>query len=82
MRCYGWVRCDREIYRTLCEILPAAGRLETLRPILKEMLTAFPLSWRLWNTVGRTLVEQLDEHELGLAHLAKATELAPEQVAA
>ena len=82
MRCYGWGRCDREIYRTLCEILPAAGRLETLRPILKEMLTAFPLSWRLWNTVGRTLVEQLDEHELGLAHLAKATELAPEQVAA
>ena len=82
MRCYEFGRCDREIYRTLCEILPAAGRLETLRPILKEMLTAFPLSWRLWNTVGRTLVEQLDEHELGLAHLAKATELAPEQVAA
>ncbi|MGD1952369.1 MAG: tetratricopeptide repeat protein [Leptolyngbyaceae cyanobacterium] len=35
MRCYEFGWCDREIYRALCEILPAAGRLEILRPILK-----------------------------------------------
>ena len=77
MRCYEFGRCDREIYRTLCEILPAAGRLAILRPILKEMLAAFPLSWSLWNTAGRALIEQFDEHNLGLAYLAKANELAP-----
>ena len=82
MRCYELGRCDREIYRALCKILPAADRLETLRPILSEMLTVFPMSWNLWATAGRTLIEKFDEHTLGLAYLAKANELAPDPVVA
>ncbi|NEQ50679.1 MAG: tetratricopeptide repeat protein [Leptolyngbya sp. SIO3F4] len=82
MRCYQGPRCDREIYRALCEILPAAGRLVLLRSILREMLAAFPLSWSLWTTAGRVLVEQFDNHTQGIAHSARAIELAPEQAAA
>lgn len=82
MRCYQTGRCDREIYRALCEILPAADRLVLLRSILREMLAAFPLSWSLWATAGRVLVEQFDNHKEGIAHSAKAIELAPEQAAA
>ncbi|MEM7065221.1 MAG: tetratricopeptide repeat protein [Cyanobacteria bacterium P01_B01_bin.77] len=82
MRCYQRGRCDHEIYRALCEILSAAGRLDPLRSILREMLAAFPLSWSLWATAGRVLVEQFDNHEEGIAHSAKAMGLAPEQAAA
>lgn len=81
-RCYEKGGDDREIYRTLCEILPAADRLETLRPILPEMLAAFPLSWSLWTTAGQVLVEQFNDPELGITYSAKATELAPDQAAA
>ena len=78
MRCYELGRCDREIYRALCKILPAADRLETLYPILTEMLTVFPMSWSLWAITGRVLVEQFNDHKLGIAHSAKAAELAPD----
>jgi tetratricopeptide (TPR) repeat protein len=46
------------------------------------MLAAFPLSWSLWATAGRVLVEQFDAPKQGIAHSAKATELAPDQAAA
>lgn len=56
---------DCEIYRGLCDILPAAKRLEELRPIVEEMLRLFPERWSVSATVGRVLVEHFKEFERG-----------------
>ena len=69
---------DCEIYRALCEILPAAGRLEELRPLLDEMLERFPDRWSIWATVGRVLVEQFQEIEQGCDVSLKGTQLQPQ----
>ncbi|MDB9529660.1 tetratricopeptide repeat protein [Oscillatoria sp. CS-180] len=82
MHCYQKQECDREIYRACCEILPAAGRLKLLQPMLLEMVAAFPMSWSLWVTVGRVWVEKFNNYELGIAHSTRATELAQDQAAA
>ena len=55
----SWQRnryCEGEIYRTLCEILPLAGRQETVKEIIPEMLELFPNSGNLWVTAGRVSV--------------------------
>lgn len=68
---------DCEIYRALCEILPAAGRLEELKPILEEMLQRFPERWSVWATVGRVLVKHCQDVERGCTISAKGTQLQP-----
>lgn len=69
---------DCEIYRALCEILPEAGRLEELRPLVEEMLEKFPRRWSVWATAGRVLVEQFKQRERGCRVSAKAVELQPQ----
>ncbi|NET59296.1 MAG: tetratricopeptide repeat protein [Symploca sp. SIO2E6] len=68
---------DCEIYRLLSEILPAAGRLEDLRPLLAEMLARFPECWSMWATAGRMLVEQFKEMERGCDVSLQGTQLQP-----
>ncbi|ESA35916.1 tetratricopeptide tpr-2 repeat-containing protein [Leptolyngbya sp. Heron Island J] len=70
--------CDREIYRALCKILPATGKLNQTRIIITEMLSCFPESWSLWATAGRVLVENLKENERGCQYSLQATQLAPQ----
>ena len=68
---------DCEINRTLCEILSAAGRLETLRPLLTEMLDRCPHYWSLWGTVGRIWVEHYQAIEQGCDVSLRGTQLQP-----
>ena len=49
--------CEGEIYRTLCEILPLAGREEIVQEIIPEMLELFPNSGNRWVTAGRASVQ-------------------------
>ena len=70
-------RCDREIYRTLCKILPTAGKMIQTHTVITEMLSCFPESWSLWATAGRVLVENFKENERGCQHSLQATQLAP-----
>ncbi|HLP88775.1 MAG TPA: tetratricopeptide repeat protein [Nostocaceae cyanobacterium] len=69
---------DCEIYRALCEILPAADRLAELRPIVEEMLRQFPERWSIWATAGRVLVEHFQDIELGCSVSAQGTKLQPQ----
>jgi tetratricopeptide (TPR) repeat protein len=69
---------DCEIYRALCEILPVAGRLEELRPLVEEMLERFAEHWSVWATAGRVLVEQFQEIERGCDVSARGTQLQPQ----
>ena len=78
LKAYQLYPNDCEIYRVLCEILPAAGRLEELRPLLEEMLVRFSESWSIWATVGRVLVEQFQEIERGCDFALKGTQLQPQ----
>ncbi|MGK7876160.1 MAG: tetratricopeptide repeat protein [Xenococcaceae cyanobacterium] len=70
--------CDREIYRAVCEILPATGRLDKTRSIITEMLECFPESWSVWATAGRVLVEHFQEIDLGCSYSLRGTTLQPE----
>ncbi|MEH2119391.1 tetratricopeptide repeat protein [Nostoc sp.] len=78
LKAYGLYPNDCEIYRALCEILPVAGRLEELQPLLEEMLERFPERWSLWATVGRVLVETFQEIERGCSFSAKGMQLQPQ----
>ena len=78
LKAYGLYPNDCEIYRALCEILPVAGRLEELQPLLEEMLERFPERWSLWATVGRVLVESFQEIERGCSFSAKGMQLQPQ----
>ncbi len=78
LNAYRLYSTDCEIYRGLCEILPAAGRLEELRPLLEEMLARFPERWSIWATAGRVLVEQFQEIERGCDVSLKGTQLQPQ----
>ncbi|MDZ8189409.1 MAG: tetratricopeptide repeat protein [Nostoc sp. ChiSLP02] len=69
---------DCEIYRALCEILPAAGRLNELRPLVDEMLERFPERWSVWATVGRVLVESFKNIERGCKVSLRGTQLQPQ----
>ena len=69
---------DCEIHRALCEILPAAKRLEELRPVVEEMLKRFPQRWSVLATAGRVLVEHFKEIERGCSVSEQGTKLQPE----
>lgn len=85
---------DGEIYRALCEILPAAGRVGELQsrfsqaagvthdstraPLIEEMLAQFPSRWSVWASAGRVLVEHLGDIERGCAVSAKGPQLQPQ----
>ncbi|MCC5627373.1 tetratricopeptide repeat protein [Nostoc sphaeroides CHAB 2801] len=78
LKAYRLYSDDCEIYRALCKILPVAGRLEKLQPLLEEMLERFPERWSVWATVGRVLVESFQEIERGCSVSAKGMELQPQ----
>ena len=69
---------DCEIYRALCEILPTAGRLDELRPLVEEMRSRFPQRWSVWVTAGRVLVESFKDIERGCTVSAKGPQLQPQ----
>ena len=71
-------KCDREIYRALCKMLPTTGEITQIHTVITEMLSCFPESWSLWATAGRVLVENLKENERGCQHSLHATQLAPQ----
>lgn len=78
LKAYRLYPNDCEIYRALCEILPAGGRLEEARPLVEEMLERFPEAWSVWATAGRVLVEHFKEIERGCSVSFKATQLQPQ----
>ncbi|MGB5595899.1 MAG: tetratricopeptide repeat protein [Crocosphaera sp.] len=65
---------DCEIYRALCEILPAAKKLEELRPIVEEMLSKFPQHGSVSAIAGRVLVEHFKEIERGCSISARGVQ--------
>lgn len=69
---------DCEIYRALCEILPDAGKLDRLHPLLEEMLERFPEQWSVWAIAGRVLVENFNDCARGCTVSAKGVELQPQ----
>ena len=68
---------DCEVYRLACEILPKAGKLQELKPLVEEMLERFPQQWSVRAAAGRVLVEGYKNIERGLAVAATAPELQP-----
>jgi tetratricopeptide (TPR) repeat protein len=77
LKAYRLSPTDCEIYQALCEILPAAGRLEEVRLLAEEMRSRFPDRWSVWATAGRVLVECFQEIERGCSLSAKGTQLQP-----
>jgi len=77
MKAHALYQNDAEIYRTACEILPAAGRLAKLQPLLEDMLRQFPDQWSVWTTAGRVLVERFKERERGCIVSSRGPELQP-----
>lgn len=77
---------DREIYRSMCEILPfvpyltpgGEGSKTILTSIVQEMLTRFPECWSMWTTAGRVLVEHFQEIERGCQVSQQGTKLQPQ----
>jgi tetratricopeptide (TPR) repeat protein len=69
---------DCEIYRALSEILPVAGRLDQLHPLVEEMLERFPQRWSVWATAGRVLVESFKEISRGCSVSVQGTRLQPQ----
>ncbi|PHJ56154.1 tetratricopeptide TPR_2 repeat-containing protein [Nostoc linckia z18] len=78
LKAYHLYPNDCEIYRGLCDILPAAGKLNELYPLAEEMLRRFPERWSAWATAGRVLVESFKEIEWGCSVCARATQLQPQ----
>ena len=70
-------RCDREIYRALCQILPTVGKLKKTRSLMTEMLEKYPHCWSLWAIAGKVLVEHFQENERGCHYAQKSTDLQP-----
>lgn len=69
---------DCEIYRLACDILPEAGKLQELKPLLEEMLERFPQGWSIRAVAGRVLADNYKDIERGLAIAATAPELQPQ----
>ncbi|WP_392530696.1 tetratricopeptide repeat protein [Nostoc sp. C117] len=78
LKAYRLYPNDCEIYRALCEILPAAGRLNELHPLVEEMLERFPERWSVWATAGRVLVESFQDVERGCSISLQGTQLQPQ----
>jgi len=74
---YTLDRNNYEVYQQACKILPAAGKIEELQPLMAEMLDRFPQRWSTWTTVGRILVEIFQEPDRGCAISAVGTQLQP-----
>jgi RNA polymerase sigma factor (sigma-70 family) len=77
MNAYFLCRNDENINRAVCRILPHAGRLKDLRPLLEEMPERFPDQWGIWATVGRVMAEWFKESELACKLSSHGTELQP-----
>ena len=69
---------DCQIYLLACDILPEAGKLQELKPLVEEMLERFPERWSICATAGRVLAENYKDIERGLAVAATAPELQPQ----
>ncbi|NER28399.1 MAG: tetratricopeptide repeat protein [Symploca sp. SIO1C4] len=78
LKAHKMYRQNWGIYQALCEILPAAGKIEQLRLVVAEMLELFPERWSVWATSGQVLVEHFQEVEQGSRLSAKAIELQPQ----
>ncbi|MGB0383720.1 MAG: tetratricopeptide repeat protein [Ardenticatenaceae bacterium] len=52
---------DYRLYLAACDILPTAGRMDELRPLMNQMLERFPERWSAWSSAGRGLVLLGDE---------------------
>ena len=70
-------KCDREIYRALCKILPTTEQPEQTHSIITEMLTYFPKSWSLWASAGKILAEYFEDNKRGHQYSLQATQLNP-----
>ena len=68
----------RQVYRSLCEILPAAGRLDKTHAIIAEMLQYFPQSWSVWAIAGRVCVKYLQQSDIGCSYSLRGTTLQPQ----
>ncbi|MFN6537394.1 MAG: tetratricopeptide repeat protein [Nostoc sp. EkiNYC01] len=78
LKAYHLYPHDCEIYLALCEILPAAGRLNELHPLIEEMLERFPERWSIWVTAGRVLVESFKDIKRGCSVSVRGTQLQPQ----
>ncbi len=78
LKAYALYQNDCEIYIALCDILPAAGKLEMLQPFMAEMLACFAQRWRVWVTAGLVWVENFKDYEQGCLISSKATRLQPQ----
>ena len=75
LRAQNLYRGDCEIYRLACEILPEAGKLQELEPLVEEMLERFPQRWSVWAAAGRVLVQHYKDIERGLEVAATGPKL-------
>ncbi len=67
---------DERLYRAAAEILPHAGRMDEVQPLVEQMLERFPERWRVGIMAGRALVLSGDEQ--GCTISANATQLQPQ----
>ena len=58
------------IYRSICEILPAAGKKNELQPFLNEMLEHFPHCWSVWAQQDGRLSNTSDRSNTGVKFLS------------
>ncbi|NER51025.1 MAG: tetratricopeptide repeat protein [Symploca sp. SIO1A3] len=87
LKAYKLYQNDCEIYRALCEILPAAEKWKEFGidvpsdsdsvSLIEEMLDCFPQNWSVWVTAGRVLVKHYQDIEQGCMISAHAVQLQP-----
>lgn len=77
MNAHFLCRNDEKINRAVCKILPHAGRLKELWPLLEEMPKRFPDLWSIWATVGRAIAEWFSESELACSLSSQGPRLQP-----
>ena len=79
LKAYDLYPQDCQIYRALCEVLPAAGMIfyPNLVDIVEQMLQHFGDRWSVWATAGRVLVESCQEIARGCDISFKGTQLQP-----
>ena len=77
MKAHVLYQNDADIYRAACEILPAAGKLSELQPLLEEMLRRFPERWSVWTTAGLVLAEWFKDGERACTVASRGPQLQP-----
>ena len=75
---HSYTSDNRQVYRALCEILPAAGRLDKTHSIISEMLERFSAYWSVWAIAGRVLVEYFQQSDRGCNYSLRGTTLQPQ----